>query len=111
MIWMSKGIRAIMSIYDQLSLIISFKRLDIGLCSVYNVNIALCGSGRVSDELFTVSQAASYLQLSDKTIRRLISSHKLAASKVGDRVWRIKISNIEKYLNEHTNGKKGVESK
>ena len=65
----------------------------------------------MSNELFTVSQVASYLQLSDKTIRRLISSKKLAASKVGDRVWRIKISDIEDYLNTHTNGKKGVELK
>jgi DNA (cytosine-5)-methyltransferase 1 len=57
-------------------------------------------------ELFTVSQAADYLQLSDKTIRRLIKNYQLTASKVGDRAWRIKLSDIENYLKSHINGKK-----
>jgi excisionase family DNA binding protein len=61
------------------------------------------------DELLTISQTASYLQLSDKTIRRLIKSGQLNASKVGDRVWRIKPSDIESYLKANTNGKKGAE--
>ena len=65
----------------------------------------------MSEELLTISQAASYLQLSDKTIRRLINKHQLEASKVGDRVWRIKLSDIDEYLKAHTNGKKGAEPK
>jgi len=65
----------------------------------------------MADELLTIAQAASYLQLSDKTVRRLIHSQQLAASKVGDRVWRIKESDIEEYLKSHTNGKKGAELK
>ena len=64
----------------------------------------------MADELLTVLQAASYLQLSDKTVRRLIKNGQLIASKVGDRAWRIKPSNIEAYLQAHTNGKKGVKS-
>lgn len=64
----------------------------------------------MTDELFTVSQAANYLQLSEKTVRRLIKNHQLTASKVGDRSWRIKTSEIEEYLQAHTNGKKGAES-
>jgi DNA (cytosine-5)-methyltransferase 1 len=63
----------------------------------------------VLDELLTISQAASYLQLSDKTVRRMIKAHQLEASKVGDRVWRIKLSGIEDYLKAHTNGEKGAE--
>jgi excisionase family DNA binding protein len=70
--------------------------------------IIVFGGDYMPDKLYTVAQAASYLQLSDKTIRRLISTKKLAASKVGDRVWRIKLSDIESYLKAHTNGKKGA---
>lgn len=64
------------------------------------------GDGVVPDELLTVAQAAKYLKLSEKTIRRLIASKKLTASKVGDRPWRIKASDIESYLSAHTNGRK-----
>jgi len=56
------------------------------------------------DELLTVAQTAEYLKLSEKTIRRLIKSRSLKASKVGDRSWRIKASDIESYLRSHTNG-------
>jgi DNA (cytosine-5)-methyltransferase 1 len=62
----------------------------------------------VVSELLTISQAASYLQLSDKTVRRLIKARQLEASKVGYRVWRIKLSDIENYLKAHTNGKEGA---
>ncbi|OPY56773.1 MAG: Helix-turn-helix domain protein [Pelotomaculum sp. PtaU1.Bin035] len=65
----------------------------------------------MSGELLTVSQAADYLKVSEKTVRRLISSQKLLAAKVGDRSWRIKESDIEAYLQAHSNGKKGAESK
>ncbi|MDR3186486.1 MAG: helix-turn-helix domain-containing protein [Christensenellaceae bacterium] len=58
----------------------------------------------MTEKLLTISQVASYLQLSDKTIRRLIKDNLLVASKVGDRAWRIKIQDIENYLSAHTNG-------
>lgn len=70
----------------------------------------MTGGVEMADELLTVLQAASYLQLSDKTIRRLIKNRQLTAFKVGDRSWRIKLSDIEAYLQAHTNGKKGAES-
>jgi DNA (cytosine-5)-methyltransferase 1 len=63
----------------------------------------------MSSELLTVSQTATYLQLSEKTVRRLIHSQRLLAIKVGDRSWRIRISDIEVYLQAHNNGKEGVE--
>ena len=44
--------------------------------------------------LLTIAQAAEYLQLSEKTIRRLISDEKIVAYKVGDRSWRIRMSDI-----------------
>lgn len=54
------------------------------------------------DELYTVEQAAIYLKVSTKTIRRLIKSGKIIASKVGGR-WRIKNSDIEEYLGQTSN--------
>ncbi|MBE5887059.1 MAG: helix-turn-helix domain-containing protein [Lachnospiraceae bacterium] len=54
------------------------------------------------DELYTVEQAAIYLKVSTKTIRRLIKNEKIIASKVGGR-WRIKKSDIEGYLGQTSN--------
>jgi excisionase family DNA binding protein len=51
------------------------------------------------------------LQLSGKTVRWLINNGKLSVSKVGDRFGRIKESDVELYLQNHINGKKGVELK
>ena len=67
------------------------------------------GDVQVNDKLLTITQTANYLQLSDKTIRRLIKAHQLEASKVGGRFWRIRLSHINNYLSAHTNGKKGTE--
>lgn len=62
----------------------------------------------MQDEIFTVAQAAQYLQVCEKTVRRLIKSDKLIASRVGDRSWRIRKVDIDKYLISNTNGTKGV---
>ena len=40
----------------------------------------------MKDELFTVAQAAEYLKVCDKTVRRMIASKELVASKVGSRI-------------------------
>ena len=63
------------------------------------------------EELLTVSQAAQYLQVCEKTVRILINSQRLTASKVGCRAWRIRKEAIDEYLTEHTNGAKGVSTK
>ena len=65
----------------------------------------------MTDELLTVAQAAQYLQVCEKTVRRLINNQKLTASKVGSRAWRIRKEAIDEYLTEHTNGTKGVSTK
>lgn len=54
----------------------------------------------MADEIFTVAQTAQYLQVCEKTVRRLISSNKLIASRVGagNRSLRIKKSDIDDYL-------------
>ncbi len=49
-------------------------------------------------DLLTVSQAAKYLQLSEKTVRRLIKNGDLQASRIGTRTWRIRASDIDKYI-------------
>lgn len=59
------------------------------------------------EELYTVAQAAKYLKVCDKTVRRLINKKEIVASKVGDRAWRIRKEDIDEYLREHTNGGKG----
>lgn len=59
----------------------------------------------MSDAILTVAQAAKYLKVCEKTVRRLISSQELAASKVG-KSWRIQKADIDKYLNEHCNRNK-----
>ena len=59
----------------------------------------------MSDAILTVVQAAEYLKVCEKTVRRLISSQELAASKVG-KSWRIQKADIDKYLNEHCNRNK-----
>ena len=65
----------------------------------------------MTNELLTVAQAAQYLQVCEKTVRRLINNQKLTASKVGSRAWRIRKEAIDEYLTEHTNGTKGVSTK
>lgn len=56
----------------------------------------------MTDSLMTIAQAAEYLKVCDKTVRRLISRQELAASKVG-RSWRIQKIDIDKYLSETRN--------
>lgn len=64
----------------------------------------------MANEIFTVAQTAQYLQVCEKTVRRLISSDKLIASRVGtgNRSLRIKKSDIDVYLAEHVNKTKGA---
>lgn len=54
------------------------------------------------NEIYTILQTAEYLQVSDKTVRRLIDKKELPASKVG-KAWRITKKDIEKYLEETKN--------
>lgn len=64
----------------------------------------------MNDEILTVAQTAAYLQVSDKTVLKLIKSDRLVASLVG-RIYRIKRSDITAYLAANSNGKKGAKSK
>lgn len=55
------------------------------------------------DEFFTVAQAAEYLKVCDKTIRRMIKANKLTAFKIGSRAWRIKKTDIDAYIAKNIN--------
>lgn len=57
----------------------------------------------MNTDLLTVSQTATYLQLSEKTVRRLINNGKLPASKLNNRSWRICSNDIDMYVKQHSN--------
>lgn len=56
----------------------------------------------MNNEIMTIQQVAEYLQVCDKTIRRLISRKELSDSKIG-RSWRVKKNNIDEYLLQRRN--------
>lgn len=56
----------------------------------------------MSKDILTVAQAAEYLQVCDKTVRRLISKNELIASKIGNS-WRIQKKDIDNYLKANRN--------
>lgn len=55
------------------------------------------------EKLFTLKETARILRVSERTIMRYLKSGKLKASKVGQ--WRIKESDLEKFLKENSNKK------
>lgn len=56
------------------------------------------------EKLFVLKEAAQILRVSERTVMRYLKSGKLKASKVGQ--WRIKESDLEKFLKENSNSKK-----
>lgn len=57
----------------------------------------------MSDELLTVTQTANYLKVCEKTVRRMIKSKTIIASKIGGKSWRIRKDDIDRYILQHTN--------
>ena len=57
----------------------------------------------MNTELLTVAQVATYLKLSEKTVRRLIASGLLRASKLSNRSWRIRACDIDDYVSSTSN--------
>ena len=71
------------------------------------VMIYIClsnGRTKMQMDIMTISQTAAYLQVCEKTIRRLIEKKDLTASKVGGS-WRIKKSDVDDYLENNKNSK------
>jgi excisionase family DNA binding protein len=56
------------------------------------------------EKLLTVEEVAAILRVSYRTVVRYIESGRLRASKIG--VWRIKQSDLNKFLEETSNVKK-----
>ena len=56
------------------------------------------------DKLLTIKEVAEILRVSERSVNRYIESGKLKASKIGQ--WRIKQSELDKLLDEHSNTKK-----
>jgi excisionase family DNA binding protein len=54
------------------------------------------------ETLHTVAQAAKRLNVSERTVRRMIDSKEITAYKVRDQ-WRIPESDIQRYLAEQSN--------
>lgn len=55
----------------------------------------------MSPELYTVSQTADFLKLSEKTIRKLIKNGDLRATKLGNHSWRIRPQDIDNYVDSY----------
>ena len=62
---------------------------------VYNGNM---------DKLLTLKETAEILRVSERTVMRYLKARRLKASRPGQ--WRIKESNLEKFLKESSNAKK-----
>jgi excisionase family DNA binding protein len=56
------------------------------------------------DKLLTLKETAKILRVSERTIMRYLKSGKLKASKLGQ--WRIKESDLDKFLKENSNNKR-----
>lgn len=56
------------------------------------------------DKLLTIKEVAKFLRVSERSVNRYIESGRLRASKIGQ--WRIKESDLEKFLKENSNDKK-----
>jgi len=56
------------------------------------------------NKLLTLKETAKILRVSERTIMRYLKSGKLKGSKAGQ--WRIKESDLEKFLKENSNTKK-----
>ena len=56
------------------------------------------------DKLLTIREVAEILRVSERSVNRYIEAGKLKASKIGQ--WRIKESDLEKFLNKYANVKR-----
>ena len=56
------------------------------------------------DKLLTIEEVAKILRVSTRTVNRYIEAGRLRASRIGQ--WRIKESDLEKFLKENSNEKR-----
>ena len=60
-------------------------------------------SNKQEDKLLTIEEVAETLRVSSRSVNRYIESGRLKASKLG--VWRIKQSDLDRFLEETSNQK------
>ena len=60
-------------------------------------------TNKQEDKLLTIEEVAEILRVSSRSVNRYIESGRLKASKLG--VWRIKQSDLDKFLEETSNQK------
>lgn len=53
------------------------------------------------DKLLTIKEIAEILRVSERSVNRYIEAGKLKASKIGQ--WRIKQSDLDKFLDKYSN--------
>jgi len=58
----------------------------------------------IKDKLLTIKEVAEILRVSGRSVNRYIEAGKLKASRIGQ--WRIKQSELDKFLDRHLNIKK-----
>ena len=58
----------------------------------------------MTDKLLTIKEVAKYLRVSERSVLRYIKAGRLSASRIGQ--WRIKESDLEKFLKENSNNKR-----
>jgi len=58
----------------------------------------------MKEKLFTIKEIADYLRVSERSVIRYIEADRLRASRIGQ--WRIKESDLEKFLKKYSNDKK-----
>lgn len=58
----------------------------------------------MADKLLTLKEVAKILRVSERSVLRYIESGRLHASRIGQ--WRIKESDLEKFLKENLNDKR-----
>jgi len=61
------------------------------------------------DKLLTIEEVAKILRVSTRTVNRYIEAGRLRASRIGQ--WRIKESDLEKFLKENSNVKRKFKKK
>jgi len=61
------------------------------------------------DKLLTIKEVAKILRVSERSVNRYIESGKLKASKIGQ--WRIKQSDLNKFLEKYSNVKRKSKKK
>ena len=61
------------------------------------------------DKLLTIKEVAKILRVSERSVNRYIESGKLKASKIGQ--WRIKQSDLNKFLEKYSNDKRKSKKK